>query len=44
MKQLASKAYSPTMKNEAKCSFDTLADLQWTTQRYVPEGRNLNFE
>jgi hypothetical protein len=44
MKQLASKAYSPTMKKEATCSSDTPANLQRTTQRYIPEDRNLNFE
>jgi hypothetical protein len=28
---------------EATCSFETLVDFQWTTWRYIPEDRILDF-
>jgi hypothetical protein len=30
-------AYSSTLKMEATCSSETLADFQWTTRCYIPD-------
>jgi hypothetical protein len=40
-------AYSPTLKMEAICSFETSVDFQRTTRRYIPEDnalRNIFFD
>jgi hypothetical protein len=34
--------YSSDLKMEAKCSFKTSVDFQWTTQQYNPEDRCLH--
>jgi hypothetical protein len=39
---LSCMAYSLTLKMEEICSSETSVDFQWTTQRYIPEGRTLN--
>jgi hypothetical protein len=31
--------YSSTLKMEATCSLETSVDFQWTTPRYIPQGR-----
>jgi hypothetical protein len=36
---LKALAYSSTLKMEAICSTETLADFQRTTRRYIPEDR-----
>jgi hypothetical protein len=35
-------AYSSTLKIEATCPSKTLVDFQWTTPRYIPEGRTVH--
>jgi hypothetical protein len=33
--------YFSTLKMDATCSSETLADFQWTMWNYMPEGRTL---
>jgi hypothetical protein len=33
--------YSPTLKMEASCSYETSVDFQWIAWRYMPEDRTL---
>jgi hypothetical protein len=34
--------YASTLKIEAMCSSETPVEFQWTTQRYIPENRDLH--